>query len=208
MVTIWKGEIDIRPGAALPFNDYKIRGNITAIFLENKEGLKLETLIDTEELDRIESMDLHWHLRYDPSTKQYYARATGRKSEGQKPNYYLHMVILNHDFDKDNYYVVDHINQNKLDNRKENLRLIPQYNNLSHRKGANSNNKTGVRNVNLVTRYGGKQLYLVQIMRKGEKFKWEFELDEFDEACLFAELKRKELFGEYAGSGINNLTSI
>ena len=198
----------VRPGALLPFNDYEIRGNITAIFLENKEGLKLETLIDTEDLDKIKAMDLHWHLRYDPSTKQYYARATGRKSEGHKPNYYLHMVILNHEFDKDDYYVVDHKNQNKLDNRKENLRLIPQYNNLQHRKGANSNNKTGVRNVHLINKYGGEQVYMVQIMRKGERFCWEFSLDQFEEACKCAEEKRKELFGEYAGSGKKYLTKI
>lgn len=145
-------------------------------------------------------MDLHWHLRYDPSTKQYYARATGRKSEGHKPNYYLHMVILNHEFDKDDYYVVDHKNQNKLDNRKDNLRLVPQYNNLQHRKGANSNNRTGVRNVNLV-RYNNKEIYRVQIMRRGERFSWDFELHEFDEACKFAEMKRKEIFGQYAGQG-------
>lgn len=130
------------------FNDYEIRGDATAIFLENKKGLKLETLIDTEDLDRIKAMGLHWHLRYDLSTKQYYTRATGRKSEGQKPNYYLHMVILNHEFNKDDYYVVDHEDQNKLNNRKENLRLVPQNNNLQHRKGENSNSSTGVRNVN------------------------------------------------------------
>lgn len=185
----------------MPFNDYEIRDEVTAIFLENKKGLKLETLIDTEDLERIKVMNLHWHLRYDPSTRQYYARATGRKAEGHKPNYYLHMVILNHEFDKDNYYVVDHINQNKLDNRKENLRLIPQHNNLSHRKGANRNNSTGVRNVNLCKTYGGEYIYRVQIMRKGERFSWDFPLDEFEKACEFAEQKRKEIFGDFSGNG-------
>lgn len=162
--------------------------------------MKLETLIDTEDLERIKEMNLHWHLRYDPSTRQYYARATGRKAEGHKPNYYLHMVILNHEFDKDNYYVVDHKNQNKLDNRKENLRLIPQHNNLSHRKGANRNSSTGIRNVNLV-KYNGQEIYRVQIMKKGERFSWDFGLHEFDEACKFAKEKRVEIFGKYAGNG-------
>jgi len=145
----------------MPFNDYEICGEVTVIFLENKKGLKLETLIDTEDLERIKAMN----------------------------------------FDKDSYYVVDHKNQNKLDNRKENLRFIPQYNNLQNRKGANSNSSTGVRNVNLITRYGGKQEYWVQICKNGERFKWEFGLHEFDKACLFAEEKRKELFGEFAGNG-------
>jgi hypothetical protein len=97
---------------------------------------------------------------------------------------------------------VDHINHDTLDNRKDNLRIITRSNNSANRKGANSNNKTtGVRNIHLVTRYGGKQLYLVQIMKKGKRYKWEFGLDEFDEACEFAEIKRKEIFGEYAGNG-------
>ena len=93
----------------------------------------------------------------------------------------------------------EQIQKNILDNRKDNLRFTNNPNNSANRKSANSNNKTGVRNVHLINRYGGKQVYLVQIMRKGEKFVWEFGLDEFDEACIFAEMKRQEIFGEYAG---------
>ena len=97
--------------------------------------------------------------------------------------------------------IIDHKNHNPLDNRKKNLRIVEPSNNSANRKGANSNNKTGVRNVHLINRYGGKQIYMVQIMRKGERFSWEFELNQFDEACKFAEEKRKELFGKYAGNG-------
>ena len=84
---------------------------------------------------------------------------------------------------------------------KENLRVVSNSKNLQHRSGANNNSKTGVRNVNLITKYKGKQEYWVQIMKNGERFKWEFGLDKFDEACIFAEEKRKELFGKYAGNG-------
>lgn len=83
----------------------------------------------------------------------------------------------------------------------DNLRVTNNARNSQHRNGANQNNKTGVRNVHLVTRYGGKQLYLVQIMRNGERYKWEFDLNQFEEACQFAESKRQELLGEFAGNG-------
>lgn len=93
---------------------------------------------------------------------------------------------------------VDHRDNNPLNNRKYNLRQTDTSSNAQNRKGANKNGATGVRNVNLV-RYNGKEIYRVQIMRKGERFKWDFELNEFDEVCRFAEFKRHELFGEFAG---------
>ena len=97
--------------------------------------------------------------------------------------------------------IVDHINHNPLDNRKKNLRIASSSNNCTNRKGANSNNKTGVRNVHLINKYGGKQAYVVQLMKNGERYSWEFGLNQFEEACKFAEEKRKEIFGKYAGNG-------
>lgn len=46
----------------------------------------------------------------------------------------------------------------------------------------------------------------MQFQKDGERYRWEFPTSEFDEACKFAEEKRKEIFGEFAGSGENNLT--
>lgn len=148
-------------------------------------------------------MDLHWHVRYAPNTGTYYAKATRRidgiDGESKKSSVYLHIEIANPEHDKDIY--VDHEDHDTLNNRKYNLRSTINKKNLSHRNGANSNNKTGVRNVNLVNLYGGKQEYWVQFCRDGERFKWEFPIDQFQEACDFADIKRVEIFGEFAGNG-------
>lgn len=112
---------------------------------------------------------------------------------------YLHIEIINPEHNKSIY--VDHRNHDTLNNTKINLRKTINRKNLSHRNGANNNCKTGVRNVHLVNRYGDKQVYLVQIMKNYQRYCWEFELDQFEEACELAEEKRKELFGEFAGKG-------
>lgn len=46
-----------------------------------------------------------------------------------------------------------------------------------------------------------KNVYRVQMMRNGVRYKRDFTVDQFKEACEFAEKKRKEIFGEYAGNG-------
>lgn len=93
--------------------------------------------------------------------------------------------------------VVDHINHDTLDNRKCNLRITTNDKNVKNRKGANKNSKTGVRNVHWIE---SANEYWVQIMRKGISYKWTFSANQFEEACKFAEEKRKELFGEFAGN--------
>jgi hypothetical protein len=92
---------------------------------------------------------------------------------------------------------VDHINHNTLDNGKENLRITSNRYNLKHRKGKNSNNKSGYRNVSWLNSY---KKWCVQIQIEGKntilgKF------DDVDEAGKFAEEMRNKYYGEYAGEG-------
>ena len=182
-------------------NEYTIEGNITKFIIINKKEEKFEVLIDTEDLPKLIKADLKWNATYDKSTNEYYVKAIKFFPQTLEHNFYektifLHRFIMN----ASKGVVIDHHNHNRLDNRKENLFITEHSNNSSNRKGANKNNKTGVRNVNLVTR-NGKQMYYVQLMKKGVSYKWEFELDQFEEACKFAELKRQEIFGEFAGRG-------
>ena len=173
-------------------NKYEIRGDTTVIFMPMRTGKLLETLIDTEDLEKVLKTNLIWHGVWDIYSKAYYAKATAYK---QKPSTVsLHRVVMDV---TDPEIEVDHEYHDTLDNRKYNLRKTESGKNSANRKGANINNNTGVRNVCYIE---DEDSYWVQMMKEGERFRWVFPADQFDEACLFAIKKREELFGEFAGN--------
>ena len=169
-------------------------------YCESHKGDKFEIKFSLCDLNKILELDNKVYARYNWSNKQYYASVTqylGMDSNGKSINrcVRLHKYILGIDrYDKSVF--VDHINHDTLDNRRENLRIVKAGNNSANRKGANSNSNTGVRNVSHI-----KNKYYVQIMKNGIRHGWDFREDQFEEACKFAEQKRKEIFGEYAGNG-------
>jgi hypothetical protein len=111
--------------------------------------------------------------------------------------HYLHRWIL--EAKEDDY--VDHKNNlDTLDNRKSNLRVSTNAeNNWNKNEAYKSNKTTGFRNVNYIPK---QNQYRVQIMKDGKRYAWSFPVDKFEEACEFAETKRKELFGDYSGSSL------
>jgi len=121
-------------------NAYQIFGDITVIFIDHKGGM-LTTLISTEDLEVVSSIAGRW-----------YAMDVG-KVKGDKIyvgtniggiTVYLHQVIAMNPPKT----VVDHINHNTLDNRRENLRIVSIAKNCQNRKSAQRNNRTsGYRNV-------------------------------------------------------------
>lgn len=90
---------------------------------------------------------------------------------------------------------IDHINHNTLDNRKENLRMVKQDENLKHRKGKNSNNTSGYRNVSWNKYY---EKYVVQLQVNGKNTIFGY-FDDVHEAGRIAKEKRKEIYGKFAG---------
>jgi hypothetical protein len=102
-------------------------------------------------------------------------------------------IYINADFSKGQY--VDHISHNTLDNRKENLRVVENRNNLKHRKSRNSNNKSGYRNV---CWSNGEMKWLVQLQVNGKNTMLG-KFDDVHEAGKFAEEMRIIHYGKYAG---------
>ena len=84
--------------------------------------------------------------------------ALSRETDGS--NIRLHRLILHPKDDE----IIDHKNQNRLDNRKDNLRIANKQNNGINRP-CNSNNKLGVKGVNLQS--NGKK-YTARIMVDGK----------------------------------------
>jgi len=180
------------------FNQHKIVDDYVIIDLtRKKDGIKLEGYIDLEDLQRFIDKKLPYSAVWQPNVGNYYVKATEYIGTFDgKPKYKIH--YMHHDV-VGNYkgMKVDHENHNTLDNRKGNLRITESTKNSSHRKGANKNNKsTGVRNVCYVER---DNKYIVQMMKEGERYSWDFPVDQFEEACAFAIAKREEIFGEFAG---------
>lgn len=178
------------------FNEYKIEGDTTIIYVEKRNGDIHEVLIDTEDLDRLIELDWPWHTNWQECTGSYYAQYTPPRGDINNENpcscISLSRTLMNI---KDHNLFVDHENHNTLDDRKENLRVTIVDKNSKHRKSRNSNNKSGYRNVSKRDKW-----WIVQLQIEGENtILKKFPLDQLDEAGAYAELMRQKYYGEYAG---------
>lgn len=115
-------------------NEYKIMGEITYIYLrDGKQNVVGTVLIDTEDLNNV--IKYKWRL----GTWGYAETGSTSKNNGTL----MQRVILN-EYRKD--MIPDHINRNKLDNRKCNLRIVNKSEN-SINVGLRNNNSSGVTGV-------------------------------------------------------------
>lgn len=92
--------------------------------------------------------------------------------------------------------IVDHKNHDTFNNYRDNLRVTTKSNNATHRKSANKNNNTGHRNVSYMEKTNE---YWVQHMKNGVRYKKIFTIDQFTEACDYADIMREKLFGNFKG---------
>lgn len=153
-------------------NQYEIGENIVYILFDNATE---KAIIDIENFNRIK--ELKWYI-----DKGGYVSAKTR--DGTKKHIKLHRFILN---EKGNN-PIDHINRNKLDNRKCNLRVCtPMIN--SNNQGISTINTTGHKNI---VRNSKNHKYAVNFVHMGITY-WCGTYNTIEEALIARNKKYKEV---------------
>lgn len=110
---------------------WTVSGNVASLVLTTGDVV----IADADDIGKLSSIS--WF-------KQTAGYAAGRKQvNGKRPIILMHRFVL----DAKPGSEVDHINGNKLDNRKANLRFVTRSQNRQNQQGARKDSKTGVRNV-------------------------------------------------------------
>ncbi len=119
-------------------------------------------IITVDDEDFSTSNSFRWIGKVDRKSGAVYASRTVRISAGRKTtSAYLHRVLMSANRGE----IVDHRNGNTLDNRRKNLRICTNSQNLMNR-GKQKNNTTGFKGVSKVPygfratlKIGGKQVW-------------------------------------------------
>jgi hypothetical protein len=132
-------------------NEFEVRGDVTAIIINSPKYGRIETLISTKQLERANEFPKSWYVTFQKQTGTFYVKGDIYINPKKNEKVFLHRWIKR----AENPYLVDHINNNTLDNTDENLRIVTIAENAQNRKGAQSNNKSsGVRGVTWNARSG------------------------------------------------------
>jgi len=118
-------------------NHYETIGDTTVIYLPRRDKEPLQTLISTSDLERVKEFPNTWYANFTDEVNQYYVKGFRYKK------IYLHRWIAG----ARGEIKIDHINHDSLDNRRENLRIVTNAENMQNRKQLSSNNTSGARNV-------------------------------------------------------------
>ena len=147
-------------------------------------------IVDADDFEWLSQ--LQWHAHWSHTSKHYYARtytdeivSYGRKLES------MHRLIMK----AKPWEIVDHINGNGLDNRKENLRIVTKRENSINSK-TQSNNTSGVKGVAFDK---SRNKWIVQIMID-KKSKNLGRFDNFEDAVQARKDAEKLYYGEFARS--------
>ena len=142
-------------------NEYKILGDETVIFIKRRNGQVLETIVDTEDLEKIKAAKCSWYSKYDVGTKTFYVR--GKKPKENK-SIIFHRLITG----CPEGLQVDHINHDTLDNRKSNLRIVTCAENLKNRRFIKSKYNMPGFNTTIYW-HKGKKRWRLMIRKDGQR---------------------------------------
>lgn len=122
-------------------NDYRIEGDITTIYLDRRDGTRLECLVDTKDLEKIFSLGVKWTAKLDTPSGKFYVKTT-KMVDKKRYDYFLHRFIL----EAPKGMFVDHRDGNPLNNTRENIRIVtPAQNNQNFK--TTGNKTSGIRGV-------------------------------------------------------------
>ena len=157
----------------IKLNEYKFDGDIVIGITSNTGN---EFLIDKEDCPKVSE-----HTWLETDQGYIITHIEGR-------NVRLHRFILDIYDDR----MVDHINRNKRDNRKSNLRIVTKQQNSINRI-ASKKSKTGIKGVSLLP----NGMYIARIMKDGKNIHLGC-YQTIDEAKYARGKAEIELFGEFA----------
>jgi hypothetical protein len=140
-------------------------------------------LVDDEDYELLH--EHRWHMM----STGYAARNRSLKQYTQPGLILMHRVIVGA---KKGQYV-DHVNGDKLDNRRSNLRICTQSQNSANRR-LDSNNTSGAKGVSWCKE---RQKWQVHIRVKGKQLNLG-RYDDFSEACAAYDAAAIKYFGEFA----------
>jgi hypothetical protein len=176
--------------------DYEIQGEISYIYLYQRNGRRHTVIIDAYNLEKVLNYKYKWIVSLQKRNPEVvnHVRATVYLGveNGKIKN---RPILLHHFLVGSELEDVDHINNNQLDNRDKNLRHTMQPDNDKNRRGKNRNNKSGYRNVCWIY-----DCWRIQLQINGVNYRFPEKFDDVDEAGRFAKEMRQKYYGEYAGN--------
>ena len=171
-------------------NQITIRENHAEILISSPKHGNHTVYVDVRDLSIIQSH--RWHIEQNRST--YYAQTNIKKSNGKSTTLRMHTLLQEG--------VVDHIDRNGLNNRRNNLRKSTHSENQAN-KGAQRNNcSSGYKNVSYQKPKKPhhaplKKPWYVVVQKDRKPYRFGY-YETIKEAVAAANRGRKELFGEYA----------
>lgn len=139
-------------------------------------------IVDDKDFEYLNQFKWHFHSGY----------AARNKWENKKfTTIRLHRLLINCPKGKE----IDHINKNKLDNRKSNLRICTRSENIANRT-KNKNNTTGFKGV---TYLKANKTFMAQISINGKKIYLGYFVNPLLAHKVYIK-KSKELYGNFASA--------